>query len=59
MNSLSWLLEHQESIFGEDTLINYYRLRYRSLLVGMLNVGFSLHRVTLDVFDLEENKAAD
>lgn len=57
--NLSWLLKHQESIFNEKTITDFYYYRYRPVLKTMLQIGINLLPITLDVFELNRNMMAE
>ncbi|HDX8459920.1 TPA: hypothetical protein RUY97_003030 [Aeromonas dhakensis] len=56
IETLSWLLEYQVSIFKEETLKDYYYYRYRMILTMMYKANLSLQPITLRVFQLNEEK---
>ncbi|MGS4908256.1 hypothetical protein ACVDHI_08815 [Aeromonas sp. 25-248] len=59
VENLSWLLQHQESIFNETTIIEFYSYRYRPILKTMCLIGINLLPITLDVFELNERMMAE
>ncbi|UNP90541.1 hypothetical protein MNZ22_10405 [Aeromonas encheleia] len=53
MESLSWLIQHQEEIFHDKTLADYYLVRYQGMLKDMMDANIYLQPGTKHIFQLE------